>query len=213
MLLERNIFMSKMTYARALWLLLSKSYQGQIAKIFDTNFAKTTMKRAKLKYLKMIREAPSIGKNNPKLVDILVTALVASIYKSCDGKISPKQMGTIMTDGMESVYMFRKFCGREDHFCKKWQDKRNATAQKSQKREYSADFVSEFIYGETVNEYGIRYYECSIFKFLKRESCAELTPLMCEFDYVMAKYMNAELKRTKTLVAGGNFCDFWYSKK
>lgn len=205
--------MSKMTYAKAIWLLFNKSYQRQIAKIFDTNFAQAVMKRAKPESFRMIHEIPPIGRHNPLLIEILVAALVASIYKAGDGKISPKQMGTIMTGGMESVYMFRKFCGTQDHFSKSWQDKRNINAQSSQKREYPADFVSEFIYGNTVNEYGITYYECGICKFLKSEGCMELAPLMCKFDYVMAKYMNAELKRTKTLATGGDLCDFWYTKK
>lgn len=205
--------MSEMTYARVLWILFNKSYQSEIVNYFDMNFAKAIMKRAKPNFFKMICEAPSIGKNNPLFINILVTALVASIYKAGDGKISPKQMGTIMTDGMESVYMFRKFCGMKDYFSKVWQDKRNLNAQSSQKKEYPADFVSEFVYGKTVDEYGIKYYECGISKLLRREACMELAPQMCKFDYVMAKYMNAELKRTKTLATGGDFCDFWYTKK
>lgn len=205
--------MSQITYARVLWLLFNKSFQRQISKIFDTSFAKAVMKRAKSNYLKMIRRAPAVGKHNPLLINILVSALVASIYKGCEGKISPEQMGKIMTSSMEPVYLFRKFCGMNDYFSKGWQDKRQALAIRSQQREYPADFVSEFVYGKTVDEYGIKYCECGIYKLLTKEGCVELAPQMCKFDYVMAKYMNAKLKRTKTLATGGDFCDFWYTKK
>jgi hypothetical protein len=47
---------------------------------------------------------------------------------------------------------------------------------------------------------------------LQQKGCPELTTLFCKFDFVMAKHMGATLKRTKTLVRGGDFCDFWYTK-
>lgn len=204
--------MSKKTYAIVLWLLFNKSYKKQIGRLFDTGFAKSVMKHAKPVFFETVCRIPSIGEHNPKLSDIVFSAFIASVYKSGNRKILPKQMDTIMTDGMESIYIFRKFAGMEDHFCKKWQDKRNAQAIFSKKRKYPADFVSEFIYGKTFNEYGIKYYECALYKLLKREGCAELAPLMCKFDYVMAKYMNANLNRTRTLVNGDGLCDFWYTK-
>ncbi|MFD3156934.1 L-2-amino-thiazoline-4-carboxylic acid hydrolase [Haloimpatiens sp. FM7330] len=41
----------------------------------------------------------------------------------------------------------------------------------------------------------------------------ELVPQMCKFDYVMGKYMGANLKRTKTIANGDGIYDFWYTKK
>jgi hypothetical protein len=99
------------------------------------------------------------------------------------------------------------------NFTIRWQDKRNQLALDSQKRRYPADFVSEFVYGPTPDEYGIVYRECGICKLLERESCAELAPYMCKFDYVMAKYMGAKLIRTKTIADGDGLCDFWFRKK
>ncbi len=205
--------MNNIIYTRAIWLLFNKSCRRQIAIKFDTYFAKEVMKRAKPNYFKMIRRAPAVGKHNPMLINIMVTAFVASIYKAGEGKIAPEQMGTIMTSSMESVSLFRKFFEMNDYFSKGWQDKRNEQALRSQQREYQADFVSEFIYGKTVDEYGLKNYECGIYKLLKREDCVELAPQMCKFDHVMAKYMNANLKLTKTLATGGDFCDFWYTKR
>jgi hypothetical protein len=108
--------------------------------------------------------------------------------------------------------LFRKSFGKNDHFSKSWQDKRYLQALHTQLRKYTADFVCDFVYGKTVDEYGINYYECALYKLLQREGCPELTPQICQFDFVMARHMNAELRRTKTLVTGGDFCDFWYTK-
>ncbi|MDP4152249.1 MAG: L-2-amino-thiazoline-4-carboxylic acid hydrolase [Bacillota bacterium] len=199
--------------SRALWLLFHKSFGSQIENSYDKNFSKEVMRLAKKNYFKIISNPPVIGKHNPMLINILFAAFVASVYKAGNGKISPAKMGVIMSDGVEQVSLFKKFIGINDYFSKSWQDKRHRQTLQTQKREYPDDFVCEFIYGETFDEYGINYYECALFKLLKREGCPELAPQMCKFDYVMAKYMNADFKRTKSLATGGDFCDLRYSKK
>lgn len=204
--------MNDIVFSRIFWLLLSKNFQKEIAAKFNLLSAKEIMKSAKVNYYTILRNFQSFGKHNPKLVDILLTALVAAIYKAGNGRISVAQMDTIMTDSMEASYVFGKSFAKDDHFSKNWQDKRHSQALVSKKREYPSDFVCDFVYGETYDEYGINYYECAIYKLLKQEGCPELTSLFCKFDFVMAKHMGATLKRTKTLVAGGDVCDFWYTK-
>ena len=205
--------MDAILYARIFWLLFHRSFKKQLTIRFNRTFAIAVMRRAKENYYNILRNNPVARKNNPKLIDILFTTLVAAIYKAGEGKISMSQMEKIMTDGMESVYIFQQSFKKDDHFSKKWQDRRYLQAVYSQERIYRDDFVCDFIYGQSSDEYGINYYECAIYNLLNREGCKELTPLMCQFDYVMAKHMNAELKRTKTLVAGGDCCDFWYSRQ
>ncbi|MHC1747689.1 MAG: hypothetical protein AB9856_04765 [Cellulosilyticaceae bacterium] len=39
-------------------------------------------------------------------INILDAALVASIYKATNGKITPEQMGKILSDGMEQIIIF-----------------------------------------------------------------------------------------------------------
>lgn len=204
--------MNEKIISKVFWILSKKSFQKQIANIYNNSFAKTTMKKAKIYYNNIFQNAPMIGNRNPKLVDILFTAFVTAIYKASDKKISITQMDSIMTKGLESVYVFRKSVEKKNHFSKSWQDKHHSQALFTQQKKYTDDFICEFIYGKTLDEYGINYYECAIYKLLNREGCSELTPLFCKFDYVMAKHMNATLKRTKTLVTGGDCCDFWYTK-
>lgn len=205
--------MNDIVFTKAFWVLFSKSFERQIAVKFNISFAKLVMKNAKISYHNiMLRHLSLIGKNNPKLVDISLAALVAAIYKAGNQKISITQMESILVDSLESSYIFRKSFKKDDHFSKGWQDKRHSQALLSQQKKYPSDFVCDFTYGKTFNEYGITYYECAIYKLLKSEDCSELAPLFCKFDYVMAKHMNATLSRTQTLVCGGNLCDFWYTK-
>jgi hypothetical protein len=125
--------MYDMFFSRIFWLLFSKSFQKEIAARYHLLYAKKIMKCAKVKYFTILREFQSFGKHNPKLVDILLTALVAAIYKAGNGKISVTQMDAIMTISMESSCIFRKSFKKNDHFCKSWQDKRHAQALESKK--------------------------------------------------------------------------------
>lgn len=205
--------MNDIIFTRAFWMLLRKSFEKQIAAKYNTTFANVVMKSAKINYQNiMSRHLPLIGKRNPKLVDILLSALVAAIYKAGKEKISIKQMDAILVDSLESSFIFRKSIKKSDHFSREWQDKRHSQALLSKQKKNPDDFVCDFTYGKTFDEYGITYYECAIYKLLKIEDCPELTPLFCNFDYIMAKHMNAELRRTRTLVGGSNLCDFWYTK-
>jgi len=117
--------MNNMIYSRAFWILFSKSFKRQIATRFDIIFAKTVMRCAKANYYTVLSNISSIGKHNPKLVDILFAAFVAAIYKAGDGKISIAQIDSIMTDGLESVSLFSKSFEKNDNFSKIWQDKRH----------------------------------------------------------------------------------------
>lgn len=210
--MKGGIIINQKIFSRIFWMFLNKSFQREITKVHNKTFSKETMILAKENYYRILGNTPSFVKRNPKLVDILFTALVAAIYMAGGGKISITQMDDLMKDSMESSYVFRKSFEKDDHFSKKWQDKRNQQALLSKQRRYPSDFVCDFIYGATSNQYGINYYECAIFDILKREGCPELTSLFCKFDYIMAMHMKATLKRTKTIVTGGDCCDFWYTK-
>jgi hypothetical protein len=200
-------------YIHAFWSIFNRSFQKQIIRRYDLASARITMKHAKENFHSiMINTIPLVGKHNPKMIDILFTGFVASIYKAGKGKISLEQMYPIMTESMESVSFFRISFKKDNHFSKKWQTKRNLQAICSRKEKYAGDFVSDFVYGNTFDEYGINYYECAIYKLLIQEKCPELTPLFCRYDYFMAEHMNATLKRTKTLANDDNCCNFWYTK-
>lgn len=198
---------------RAFWMLLHKGFERQIAAQFTRAFAKTVMRNAKTSYCDIMRrQLPLIGPHNPKLVDILLAALAAAIYQVGNRQISVAQMDSILVNGLESSTLFVRSFQKSNHFCQEWQDKRHAQALLSRQKKYPADFVCDFTYGKTCEEYGITYYECAIYHLLQREGCPELASLFCQFDYVMAKHMNARLDRTQTLVDGGHLCDFWYTK-
>jgi hypothetical protein len=202
-------------YARGIWFIFNRSFNHELMAYLDGKTVADVMHKALFQYKEIIKRSPTIGgMKNPNTMNLLVAAMVASIYKAADGKLSNEQIGKIFSRAVEATTLFKwfgKYTGKMN-FTSQWQDKRNAQALESHQRIYPADFVSDFVYGKSSNEYGVIYHECGICKMLKRENCSELGTQMCQFDYVTAKYMGAELIRTKTIANGDEVCNFWFKK-
>lgn len=203
-------------YARGIPVIFYGSFNRQLAITFGGRSARGVMQKSQLLYRDIVLRLPFTGgRKNPNLLNVLIAAFAAAIYKTASDRLSPEQMGEIFSNAIEQTVAFKLFAksSGKKNFTREWQDKRYAIAIESQKRVYLADFVSGFIYGRTVNEYGVKYIECGICKMMQRENCAELASQMCRFDYVTAKYMGCELTRTKTIANGDGMCDFWFNKR
>jgi hypothetical protein len=93
----------------------------------------------------------------------------------------------------------------------KWWEE--AGARKSQARRYPGDWVFERIDGDGETfDFGRDTTECGNVKYLHAQEADELTPYLCDLDYVNIKAMGYGLQRTKTLAWGCDRCDFRYSK-
>jgi hypothetical protein len=90
-------------------------------------------------------------------------------------------------------------------------EKMQMDAERSHERQYSGDWVFDFIDGNGKDfDYGIDYTECGICKYYQAHGAAELIPYMCLLDYPISKAANSGLVRTTTIGRGGSRCDFRY---
>lgn len=201
-------------YAKVMWTLLKSNFTKEIAYFLNKTDSKAIMVKGKQEYRKIIERTDGIGgmKNNPMTMIMINSSMLIAIYKTAKGKLTADQMGQIYKKAMSGNPVVKKF-SKKDCFNAEWQKKRNESALESQKRKFSNDWVSEFVPGKNINEYGINFYECGICKLCKQENCFELASQMCKYDYVMAETMGAELTRTKTIAGGDKLCDFFYRKK
>lgn len=86
-------------------------------------------------------------------------------------------------------------------------------ARDSQSRRYPADWVFEMVSGDGQPfDYGKDVTECGIVKYLHAQGADELTPYLCDWDYIMAESLGLQLRRTKTLAWGCDRCDFRMTK-
>jgi hypothetical protein len=98
-------------------------------------------------------------------------------------------------------------------FSRPFQRRLARAARRSQARRYPEDWVFERIEGDGKTfDFGIDMVECGIVKFFHAQGADELTPYLCDLDYVMVEALGYGLHRTKTLAWGCDRCDFRVSK-
>lgn len=201
-------------YAKIMWTFLKSGFTKELSCFLNKADSKEIMMRGKQEYRKIIERTDDIGgiKKNPMTINLINGSMLIAIYKAAKEKLTVDQMGQIYIKAMAGNSFVKKF-SKKDCFNADWQKNRNEIALESQKRKFSNDWVSEFLPGKNINEYGINFYECGICKLCRQENCFELASQMCKFDYAMAAAMGAELTRTKTIAGGDKLCDFFYRKK
>lgn len=86
-------------------------------------------------------------------------------------------------------------------------------ARRSQERRYPADWVFEMVEGDGATfDFGRDIIECGLVKYLHAQGADELTPYLCDSDYIVAETFGYQLRRTKTLAWGCDRCDFRMTK-
>lgn len=201
--------------SKLMWNLFEGSFYREFQRLYGEKYASLVMRNAKREYIAILGRTEGIGKNikeNPFIFCFLNCAMLISIYKLVDDRISAEKLGLIYEDVMKDSILLKIFCKSKNTFNKKWQVKRYGLGLESQKRKYKNNWVFDLIHDKDEKSYGINFYECGICKLCKQEECPELAKQMCKIDYLMAKYMKANLKRTKTIANGDEMCDFWYSR-
>ena len=79
----------------------------------------------------------------------------------------------------------------------------------TQQRRYAGDWYNEIVEGDgRTFDWGIDITECGVVKFFHGQGADELTPYLCDLDYVGAQAAGVGLTRTKTLAWGCDSCDF-----
>lgn len=86
-------------------------------------------------------------------------------------------------------------------------------ARNSQARKYPADSVFAMVSGDGQPfDYGRDYTECGAVKYLHTQGADELTPYLCEWDYIGMEALGIQFQRTQTLAFGCERCDFRMTK-
>jgi hypothetical protein len=98
-------------------------------------------------------------------------------------------------------------------FSSKHQAELKAFAQFSQRREYSANWVMEYVEGDQQSfDFGCDYLECAVLKLVQNLGMQKYMPYICVGDFAVSKALGTGLQRTQTFFCGGTCCDFRYKK-
>lgn len=87
-------------------------------------------------------------------------------------------------------------------------------ARRSQARRYPDDWVAVKVDGDGASfDFGMDVTQCAVVRFLHAQGTDDLTPYLCDLDWVRAEVMGYGLARTKTLAWGCDRCDFRFTRK
>ncbi len=86
-------------------------------------------------------------------------------------------------------------------------------ARWTQARRYPDDWVIDIVDSDGESfDLAVDITECAILKYMQAHEAGELTPYICDGDYVVAEMLGTGLQRTKTLSWGCDRCDFRFVK-
>ncbi|MBC8215562.1 MAG: L-2-amino-thiazoline-4-carboxylic acid hydrolase [Candidatus Marinimicrobia bacterium] len=166
-------------------------------------------------YRNLIPHIPDVGGRKNRLYPYLIqSAWALSLYRALKkrGKSLEAINNLIQNSLKSSLYRIpvkiRHLIGRIR--LSKWNIKKmKNAATTSQERKYIDDWVWDVVDsdGKTF-DIGIDYSECALVKFMHTQEADELTPYLCETDYMVYKAFGIQLNRTKTLATGCDKCNF-----
>ena len=168
---------------------------------------------------KVLANLPYIGgdKNINNFVYIASAVGLASFRVLENRGLVVDEIGRILYDTYTDVYRslpgFVKALLRQQEFSGSSRKKLKAAARESQRRQYPADWVMEYVEGDGVDfDFGVNYIECATLKLFKSMGAEKYMPYMCVGDFAISKALGTGLTRTCTRFFGGKFCDFRFKR-
>ena len=199
-------------YRGIYWTLFAPMIKRSIASRFDRELAETSIRRGKAEYRRLLAHADDLGPGNPMAMNAYFAYVFAAAWLGSGKRITPDEMGEVMTDVLESR-LLRTVFGMTDlnRTPKKWYHDMKKYEAWYQKHgtSYPVNWVVNF--DESAHDFGSYYYftRCPICEFCKREGIAELMPALCATDEVMFRLQHGKLHREHTIARGDGVCDYW----
>ncbi len=168
---------------------------------------------ARKEFEALIPQIPYIGGKEKKLTNELVnSALLIPILRALEREgLDFNEIGELVYRMFELFYEF--IPQTDDIFSFEYLNSEKENAKNSKLREYSGDWVYDFVEGDGKTfSWGVNYHECGVLKFYKNQGMEHLMPIVCIADFAKARAYGYGLMRTQTRAHGAPFCDFRYIK-
>jgi len=162
-------------------------------------------------YRALVPGLPDLGgRSNPEAMSMFLAPWALALYR-----VVRRHGGSVEDAGEVVHYAVRSVYGRLPQRLRLAMG-RSRTAERAAKKarwfadhHYPDNWVYEFVDGRGQPfDFGLDATRCAIVDYLHAQSADELTPYLCDLDYVVFEAMGLGLTRTKTLAWGCDRCDF-----
>ena len=201
-----------MRYRGIYWTLFAPMIRRSIARRYGAELAERSIRQDKVEYKGLLARADELGPGNPMATNAYFAYVFAAAWLGGGKRISPEEMGEVMTDVLTSP-LLRTVFGMTDlnRTPKKWY--RDMKKYEAWYEKHGADHPVNWVvnFDEGKHSEGSYYYftRCPICEFCEREGIGELMPALCATDEVMFRLQHGRLHREHTIANGDGVCDYW----
>ena len=184
---------------------------GVLTERFGAPTARLIRREMLQEYRALVPGLPDLGgRSNPESMSMFLAPWALALYRVV------RRHGGSLEDAGEAIhYAIQTLYGRIPRRLRLAMG-RSSTKEKAAlkarwfaEHDYPDNWVYEFVDGAGQPfDFGLDATQCAIVNYLHSQSADELTPYLCDLDYVVFEAMGLGLTRTKTLAWGCDRCDF-----
>lgn len=203
-----------MRFNSVIWEIMSSRIKKYLKLLVISENADDLIKKAKPIYKDLLSKVECISDNNPMSGNITTSFIIISVWLSSERRITPEQMSGVLSAAMADWKMMKMMYGifdmNTDRGCRAFKNKMQKYADWA--AAHPEDTATwDFNFDESLHKDGFYYHftRCPIAAFCKKYGYEEITPVLCQIDYITISKMHAVLYREHTIAQGGDMCDYW----
>ncbi len=198
---------------------LVKVTKNIVSPNFNTKVVENITKQAYIELETLLSRLPYVGGDKSPFTSLMIqSAETLAFYKACKSlDLSDRELGKliykIVENYTQSISSFKKWLFRKKVFSNKMKKYWENWMEESQKNRFPENWVGNFVKGDSNSfDYGFNFTECGWLKLVEKENVVEVAPYACLCDYARMRALGIGFKRTKTIAAGADMCDFRFIK-
>lgn len=203
------------SFVRELPVLLMNRHTDVLTEHFGAATAAVMRREIPQEYRALVPGLPDIGgRRNPESMSMVLAPWALALYR-----VILRHGGTLEDAGEVLHFGMQKLLGRIPRRVRlsMGQARTKELAEKKARwfseHQYPDNWVYEVVDGAGQPfDFGLDATQCGILHYLHAQGADELTPYLCDLDYVTFEALGIELTRTKTLAWGCDRCDFRVTK-
>ena len=189
------------------------------AKYKDKKLAAEITQKALQEFKSLVIELPNVGgEKNIDAEFIAIASWFLSYYRAMKPHgMKAEDVGRMIYDLNQVVWKHypktkaKTSCNA--FFSDKNREKLKKWSKWTQKKQYPANWIMEYIPGEDENfDFGYNYTHCGVCLYLNSYDAIELAPFVCLNDFIESRALDTGLHRTKTIATGDKECNFRFKK-
>lgn len=201
-----------MKYNAFFWKVITHGLKPELQKRWNGD-VNEVIRKSKPIYKDLLAEVEGVSDKNPMAHNITMSFVMIAVWLASDRRISPEVMGEAINAMLDSRFlktmmgMVNMNTGSGVRMMKKMMRKSAAYADQHPE-EYN---TWKFVFNDSLHKDGLYYHftHCPIADFCSRHGYEEITPVLCNIDYLTIGMMHAVLIREHTIASGGKICDYW----